>query len=292
MKNVTESLAGRVAILNLQGLSQCEKMGKADSSPFLPSFELKQDAPILKLSEIYELIWRGSYPRLLSQKEMDWTLFYDSYIGTYIEKDVKTLINISQEHSFLKFLKVAAARNGQVLNYSEMAKDVEVSVNTIKAWMSILETSGLIYLLYPYSNNITTRAIKSPKLYFFDTGLVCYLTGWDTVKVLENGAMSGALLETYIVSDIIKSYHHNGQRPNIYYYRDRDQKEIDLIIEKNAVLHPIEIKRSANPNIKDIKNFAILKSFKRDIGLGALICLIDAPLALDKNTIAIPAAYL
>ncbi|MDR3274937.1 MAG: ATP-binding protein [Endomicrobium sp.] len=292
MKNTTESLAGRVAVLNLQGLSQGEKLKHSVSVPFLPSFELKRNASILSLSEIYKLIWQGSYPRLLAEEKMNWKLFYGSYISTYVEKDVRAFVNITQEHNFLKFLKVAAARTGQLLNYSDIAKDVEISVNTAKNWISVLETFGLIYLLYPYSNNITSRAIKTPKLYFFDTGLACYLTGWDTAKVLENGAMNGAMLETYVVSEIIKSYWHNGEQARIYFYRDRDKKEIDLIIEKNNKLYPIEIKRTANPNVKDIKNFSILKSFKKEIGIGAVICLTDSPLAIAENTTAMPLTYL
>jgi predicted AAA+ superfamily ATPase len=175
------------------------------------------------------------------------------FVATYIEKDVKSLINITQEHSFLKFLKVVAARTGQLLNYSDIANDVEISVNTAKAWLSVLETSGLLYLLYPYSNNITSRATKTPKLYFFDTGLACYLTGWDNADVLENGAMNGAILETYAVSEVIKSYWHNGEQPRIYFYRDKEQREIDLIIEKNNKLYPVEIKKTATPTLKDIK---------------------------------------
>ncbi|MDR3125244.1 MAG: ATP-binding protein [Endomicrobium sp.] len=294
MKNITESLAGRVAVLNLQGLSQREKNKKPDCLPFLPSFELnnKKNTPALNLEEIYAIIWKGSYPRLLTETKMKWELFYDSYINTYIEKDVKALVNIIQEHNFLNFLKIVAARTGQLLNYNSIASDIGISVNTVKSWVSILETSGLIFLLYPYSTNVTTRVVKTPKLYFFDTGLVCYLTGWDTVKVLQNGAMNGAMLETYVISEIIKSYWHNGKRARVYFYRDKNQKEIDLIIEQNNMLYPIEIKRTANPTANDVKNFNILKSFKKNIGAGAIVCLVDSPLPITKNTLAIPLTYL
>ena len=292
MKNVTESLAGRVAILNLQGFSQAEKLGKPDITPFLPSFEIRKDVPIFSLSDVYEMIWKGSYPRLIINKNASWKLFYDSYISTYLERDVRAILNITQEHSFLQFLRAAAARTGQLLNCSDMARDVDVSVNTIKAWLSVLETSGLIFFLYPYSNNLTSRVAKTPKLYFFDTGLACWLTGWDNANVLENGAMSGAMLETYVISEIIKSYWHNGERANIYFYRDKDKKEIDLIIERRGVLHPIEIKRTASPNLKDVKNFEILKRTGRKTGIGGLICLIDTPLPLKEDVMAIPVSYL
>jgi predicted AAA+ superfamily ATPase len=294
MKNITESLAGRVAVLNLQGLSQREKNKQPNCSPFLPSFEVsnKKDTPILNLEKIYEMIWQGSYPRLLAETKMKWNLFYDSYINTYIQKDVKALVNIIQEHNFLKFLKIVAARTGQLLNYNNMASDIGISVNTVKSWISILETSGLIFLLYPYSTNITSRVVKTPKLYFFDTGLACYLTGWDNVKVLQNGAMNGAMLETYVISEIIKSYWHNGKEARVYFYRDKNQKEIDLIIEYNNTLYPIEIKRTANPMVNDIRNFNILKSFTENIGTCAVICLVDSVLPMTKNTLAIPLTYL
>jgi predicted AAA+ superfamily ATPase len=223
---------------------------------------------------------------------MDWNLFYSSYVSSYVERDVRQISNIGSEHTFLTFLRVAAAWTGQILNYSDMASDVGVSVSTIKSWLSLLETSGLVYLLQPYSRNVTSRAIKTPKLYFFDTGLACWLTGWETAEVLQNGAMNGAMLETYVVSEIIKSYWHNGQRANVWFYRDKDKKEIDLLIEANACLHPIEIKRTAAPTLSDVKNFDILKATKAKIGTGALICLIDTPLPLSDNIVAMPLTYI
>jgi predicted AAA+ superfamily ATPase len=292
MKNVTESLAGRIAVLNLQGLSQSEKNLSPAYLPFLPSFKLRKKTSVLSLEEVYKLVWQGSYPRLLIEHKMNWELFYASYISTYLEKDVKMLVNIEHEHKFFKFLKVIAARTGQLLNYSDIANDIGISVNTVKSWISILETSGLIFLLQPYSSNITVRTVKTPKLYFLDTGLACYLTGWDSVKVLENGAMNGAMLETYVISEILKSYWHNGKQPRIYFYRDKNQKEIDLIIEKNDTLYPIEIKRTANPTKNDIKNFSILKSFRKNIGLGAAICLIDNSIPITESAVAMPLTYL
>jgi predicted AAA+ superfamily ATPase len=288
MKNVTESLAGRVAILNLQGLSQAEITERADTTPFLPSFELRKDIPAATLSDVYTRIWKGSFPRLIADEKMNWDLFYSSYVSSYIERDVRQIVNIELEHAFLKFLRVAAARTGQLLNYTDMARDVEVSVNTVKSWISVLETSGLVYLLRPYSTNLTSKAVKTPKLHFFDTGLACWLTGWDTPEVLQNGAMNGAMLETYVISEIIKSYWHNGTRANIWFYRDKDKKEIDLVIEKSGTIHPVEIKRTAAPTLRDAKSFDILKG---NVGTGTVICLIDAPLPLSENIVAIPLAY-
>jgi predicted AAA+ superfamily ATPase len=249
--------------------------------PFLPSFKLRKNVSALNLEETYKLIWQGSYPRLLTETKMKWELFYDSYISTYLEKDVRTLVNVAQEHNFLKFLKVVTARTGQLLNYSDIANDIGISVNTVKSWISILETSGLIFLLQPYSNNITIRTVETPKL-----------SGWDSVKVLESGAMNGAMLETYVTPEILKSYWHNGKQPIIYFYRDKNQKEIDLIIEQNNTLYPIEIKRTANPTKNDVENFNILKSFKRSIGTEAVICLIDTPIPLIEDVLAKPLTYL
>lgn len=190
------------------------------------------------------------------------------------------------------FLKVAAARTGRLLNYADIARDVEVSQNTVKSWISILETSGLIYLLRPYSGNITSRAVKTPRLYFMDTGLCCHLTGWETPETLETGAMSGAVFETYVVSEIIKSYWHNGRQVQMYFYRDKDKKEIDVIIKKDGTVYPIEIKKSANPSVKDIRHFSVLDSLSKKRGPGAVICLSENYLPLTSGVMTIPVGYL
>ena len=286
MRNVSESLAGRVAILELQGLSQAEKFHRTNL-PFLPDNEVETD-PALGINQLYELILRGSYPALYANPEMDWDLFYSSYLKTYIEKDIRDLINIADEGAFIKFMKVAAACTGQLINYTNMANDVGVSANTIKAWLSLLETSGLTFMLYPYSNNLVNRAVKTPKLYFYDTGLACYLTGWVTAATLQNGAMNGAMLETYVISEILKSYRYNGKSVNAYFYRDKEKKEIDLLIERNGMFYPIEIKRTASPKENDVKNFNILKSKNIPAGKGAIICLHEKFLPLNREVNIIP----
>jgi predicted AAA+ superfamily ATPase len=292
MKNVSESLAGRAAVMNLQGLSQGEKLSLSAGGPFAPSFGFQKSRPVLSMNEIYALIWRGSFPGLYADENMEWLRFYDSYFSTYIEKDIRVFGNIKDEHDFIQFLKVTAARTGQLLNYSTLANDLGISVNTVKSWVSLLETSGLVYLLYPYSNNLSARVIKTPKLYFFDTGLAAYLAGWSNPELLENGSMNGAILETYAVTEILKSYWHNGQRPNVYFYRDRDGRELDIVIERNGVLHPIEIKRTTNPDNKDIRHFDVLKKLGRKTGLGCVICLVDEPIPLRKDIVALPLSYL
>jgi uncharacterized protein len=295
MKNVGESLAGRVAILNLLGFSQNEKLEKPERPGFIPNAEyfkvVRNDSAKLTLNEVYEMIYKGSYPAMNIAANTDWEMFYSSYLQTYIERDIRDLKAISDEQLFLKFIKIVASRTAQVLNYSDFANATGVSVPTIKSWISLLVTSGIIYLLEPYYNNISSRSIKSPKLYFFDTGLCAYLTSWSSAKVLEAGAMSGAFFETYVVSEIIKSYWHNGKRAPMYYYRDKDKKEIDLLIEYSGVLHPIEIKKTSKPDKAIIKQFDILNNKNINRGEGGIICLSSEFIPLSKKDYIIPISY-
>lgn len=207
MKNISESLAGRVGILNLQGLSQAEKFNLSKSLPFLPTKDYieHQEKMNISLHELYNIIWKGSFPRIISNHKVDWNTFYYSYLQTYIERDIREIAAVD-EMLFLKFIEILAARTAQELNYASIANDVGVSQPTIKSWISLLKTSGIVYLLQPYYSNLSNRLIKTPKLYFLDTGLVAYLTKYKTPEILESGALSGAILETYVVSEILKSY--------------------------------------------------------------------------------------
>lgn len=296
MKNVSESLAGRVGILRLQGFSQAEKALKPCSSPFLPTKEYleKQEktADSVDINSVFHTIWKGAYPKLFEAPDNLWEIYYESYLQTYIERDIKELSSVNNELDFLKFMRTLAARTGQLLNYADIAADVGVSQPTIKSWLSILSASGVVYILQPYSNNVTNRIVKTPKVYFMDTGLACYLTGWKTPETLESGAMNGAFFETYVVSEIIKSYWHNGKNPNIYFYRDKDKKEIDIILEENGTLYPIEIKKKANPTPDDIKTFGLLNKFKMRIGNGGVICMAQTYLPLTKDVNVIPVGYI
>ena len=294
MKGIQESLAGRVAILNMLGFSYKEIIKKAESSvPFLPSLDLttqQQSGEPLTSPEVFEKVWLGSYPRIITNKNAAEVrkLFYDSYIQTYIQRDVKDFYNIDNQLDFYNFLIAVAARTGQLLNYSDLARDAHIDLRTAKLWLEILERSGVIYLLYPYSSNVAKRTIKTPKLYFLDTGLASHLCSWDTADSLRNGAQSGAMLETYVFAEIIKSYWHNGDNPKIYFYRDSDQKEVDFIIEKNMTLYPIEVKKTANPNENDFKAFKTLSVFKKPIGTGAVICLYGKAISIGKDVVAVP----
>jgi predicted AAA+ superfamily ATPase len=288
MKNVSESLAGRAAILDLQGFSQSEKEKDETRPAFIPEIPLQTKRPVWTTQKTFDVIVRGSFPQLFDGTPS--SLFYSSYIRTYIERDVREILKISNEHAFLKFLKITAGRTGQVLNYNNVAREIEVSVNTVKSWVSVLETSGLIYLLPPYSRNLTKRAIKTPKLYFLDTGLCCYLTGITTGKMAMDHQINGALFETYAVSEILKSYWHNGERPFAYFYRDTSGKEIDLILETNGKLWPIEIKQTASPNPKMAQNFDVLSGEK--CGKGALVCTANKFIPMNKDVNIVPVSYI
>jgi len=294
MANVSESLAGRIGILNLQGFSQAEKDNMPDTIPFLP---LEKNLSIKEktntgIKEIFHRIWKGSYPALFNSSDKDWKLFYDSYMQTYIERDVKQIIKVSNELLFVNFMRVLAARTSQLLNYATIAGEIGINETTVKSWLSILQTSGLIYLLQPYSNNLTNRIIKTPKVYFMDTGLVCYLTKWNTPETLESGAFSGAILETYAVSEILKSYWHNGESPAIYFYRDKEKREVDIVLEENGTLYPLEVKQKSNPNADDIKNFAALSQFKKEVSPGGVLCLAHDYRPLGERDFTIPVAFI
>jgi predicted AAA+ superfamily ATPase len=298
MKGITESLAGRVAIIDMLGLSNKEIENNADGSiQFMDMDDWLENArknagKPMQSNDLYKRIWLGSYPRLISDKKISRDYFYKSYLQTYIERDVKDILNVGNELAFYNFIRATAARTGQLLNYAELARDVDIDTKTAKSWLSVLETSGLIKLLEPYYYNITKRIIKTPKLYFLDTGLCSFLTGWNTAKTLESGAMNGAILETYVFSEILKSYWHNGKYPNIYFYRDADQREIDFVIERDGMLYPIEIKKTATPSLTAIKNFFVLENLKKKVGMGSVICLREKDISLSRGVVAVPVWYI
>ena len=296
MKNVSESLAGRVGILNLLGLSLREIKGDSFKNEFVPTKEYIENrqntAKKVSYEEVWKYIYQGSMPAIYSD-DMDVEMFYATYVNTYIERDVRNLTQVGDTMSFLKFMTAIASRIGQMLNLDSIANEIGVSVPTVQRWLSILVSSNIVYILEPYYNNIMKRAVKTPKIYFLDTGLAAYLTKWKNKDVLESGSMSGNFFENFVVAEIIKSYYNKGElRPPIYYYRDKDKKEIDLIIEQNGTLYPIEIKKSANPNKSMIENFEVLKNVNdKKIGDGGVICMYDNVVNLDENNRAIPFWY-
>ena len=295
MENITESLAGRVGILNLLGLSLREIKDIDFNDPFIPTEEYlnkrKKYEKNITYEEIWNIIHKGSMPALY-QEESDVDMFYAMYVSTYIERDVRNLTQVGDTLSFLKFMTALASRIGQLLNLNSIANEVGITIPTAQRWLSILVASNIVYILEPYYNNIMKRAVKTPKVYFLDTGLAAYLTKWKTSEVLEKGTMAGSFFENYVIVEIIKSYNNSGElRPPVYFYRDKEKREIDLIIEQNGKLYPIEIKKTANPNKNMIENFKVLETVK-EVGEGAIICVYDKIINLDEKNRVIPYRYL
>lgn len=298
MKNVSESLAGRIGLITLLGFSLRETHEVSFDSPFIPTeayfSERKKDLAPVYYDEVWETIHRGSMPELCENPVFDWQMFYGAYVRTYIERDVRELTDVGDTVRFAKFMTAAAASTGQLLNLASLARDVGVSQPTAERWLSVLIASNIVYLLSPYYNNVAKRAVKTPKLYFLDTGLASYLTRWNTPDVLKNGAMAGAFFESFVISEIIKSYYNKGvSDPPLYFYRDKDMNEIDLIIEDGGTLYPVEIKKHADPNKKDTAAFSLLNGLSgARRGPGGVVCLYDDLVTLRGEDRAIPVNYL
>jgi len=292
MELAQESLAGRVAILHMPSLSQHELYGSGDNEEFLLDLSKlkarKNKGTMVSVSEMYERIWQGSLPGYRSGKFKDREVFYSSYVQTYIDRDVSETISGVDKLLFQDFIRAAACRVGQVLNVHDIAGDVGVSDDTAKRWLQVLEKSDVIFYLRPYSNNLLKRTVKTPKLYFFDTGLVAYLARYSAPEILEAGAMNGAILENYVVSEIRKTYQNNARECLLWYYRDKDSKEIDMVIEQDGVLHPIEIKKSVNPESKMITSFAVLDKGSLQRGKGAIVCMRPELSAVNSDNYIVP----
>ena len=295
MKDVSESLAGRVGILDLYGFSTRE-LESIEETIFIPDINLlksKERVETKSTSKIYEKIINGSYPEVNNVNGRNREQFYETYIRTYIERDVRQLINIKDENKFIKFISSVAARTAQEYNAFDIANDIGIDSKTVDEWISILKNTNLIFMLQAYSNNNVQKAIKRPKIYFMDTGLACYLTGYINSETLERSAYNGAIFETYIISEIIKSYTNNGKdpRPRLYYYRDTNQREIDLLVFYDNKVYPVEIKKSANPGKVALKNFDIVEKFGVEVGNGIVLCMMENIMAIDDNNYYVPIEY-
>ena len=295
LSNAADSLAGRVCIINMSSLSLREKYGIDFNTEFLPTEEYisKRKKSVKTYANLWNHIWRGSMPEL-ADDTVEWESFYRSYIRTYIDRDVADLIDVKNLVKFNNFMQCIASRVGELFNADSLARDVGVTSKTISQWTSILESSGVIKLLQPYEKNVSNRAVKTPKIYFMDTGLVCHLVGWSSSQVAMNGAMSGSLFENFVISEIIKSYYNSGHdSKDIYFYRDKDKKEIDLIIEKDNILYPIEIKKSAQPTIDMAKSLSVLHKIPgKTVGQGCILCQCDKVHYLSDNVAALPVEYI
>lgn len=300
MKDASESLAGRVSVYELCGLSLREIYQIGFNKHFVPTDEYikERERELKPYDNIWDVIHKGSYPELYDI-DRDWQEFYSSYVSTYLERDINELIS-TDGTTFTKFLTAVAARTGEMLNYANIAGEIGISEPTVKKWISILERTGIIFLLQPYSANALNRAIKTPKIYFRDTGLACYLTRWLTADALKNAAVAGNMFETFVVSEILKSYSNEGKdyRFQIFYYRGKDrgasgENEIDLIIEEDGVLYPVEIKMSGNPKASmGATNPVLDKIPDKKRGMGIILCLIDKKTYLRENLVALPINYI
>ena len=291
MRGVQESLVGRVALLHMSPMSQREIIG-APCVPFTTDMEAllaqRDRMQPVTTPELFDRLWRGSMPGLVSGQFPDRNIFYSSYLSTYVERDVRELSNSVDALKFNRFVTAVAARCSQLLNYEGLADDADIDQPTAKNWVNILETLGIIFLLHPYSNNVLKRTIRTPKVYFYDTGLVCYLTRWSSPEVAESGAMSGALLENFAVSEIMKGYQNAGLEPYLYFYRDRDAKEIDVILEGDGKLCPLEIKKTAMPDKRLTRVFGVIDKSPLQCGTGAVLCMAEKFSAIDKDNLIVP----
>ena len=288
MKNVSESLAGRVGIASLYGMSQCEIDGRNERL-FLPSnkFDGQSTATI---TSVFDRIYRGSMPQMVVDENLSPEDYYGAYVQTYLERDIRDLVEIKKESAFLKFISCVAARTGQELNLSNIAADVSIDVKTAERWLSLLVTSGLVFLLQPYSGNTIKRIVKRPKLSFMETGLACHLCLWNNPRSLEISAMAGAMFETYVVAELVKQYCNKGLdvRSRFSYYRDNNGSEIDLLITDNGITYPVEIKKSADPGNSALKNFKVLSALNINAGEGAVVCLSALSYPLDDRNKIVP----
>ncbi len=296
MKSVSESLAGRVGIIEMYGLSTNELNMQSDEI-FIPEISELQKKKISNKpdsNKIFERIFKGSYPELYINENVTLNEYYESYVKTYIERDIRDLINISDEIKFMKFMTSIAARTGEELNITTVANDAEISVPTAQSWLSILVNTGLVILLEPFSNNVIKRTIKRPKIYFMDTGLACYLAKYPSAEILEASAYAEHIFETYVVSEIVKTFANNGKdfKRYLFYYRDDKKREIDLIIDYNNKLYPIEIKKGKKPNGECTKNFEVLGNLNMEIGKGIVLCMCDEIFPIDRDNYYVPVNYI
>ena len=286
MKNVSESLAGRVGIIKMNSLTYKEINNNINDKIFDP--ENMEEKENIDVNELFEIIYNGGMPELCSTKNMDRNIFFQSYVNTYLDRDVRKLINAGNIETFQKFMRDMAIRNGQTLNYSDIANDLGVSAPTIKDWVNVLVSSRIVYLLEGYHNNKIERLTHMPKIVFMDSGLACFLAGYTSAKELQLSSNSGSFLETFIVSEIIKMYDNKGIPLDISHFRNKDTEEIDLIISKNSKIYPLEIKKTATPKRTMLKNFRYLEKAQIKLGNGGLICFYDKLLPIDDKKYYIP----
>lgn len=296
MKGAKESLAGRVGILKLFGLSKAELEGRTDSTAFLPTLDVGNWSygNGWDIYRTYDAIVKGGYPECHAQHKMNVGRYFHSYVETYIERDIREMVDIANIGLFKRFMQVCAARTGQLLNYADLSRDVGISIPTARTWISLLETSGLVMILHPYYNNLIKRATKTPKLYFTDTGLCAHLLGITSGKAAIESPLSGALLETYVILEICKSHWYSGSDANFWFFRDADGHEIDLLIEQSGTLYPVEVKRASSVKAMDVeRNFRVCRdACNKMMRMGGVVLIADKLGAVDAQTATIPVGFL
>lgn len=290
LRGVSESLAGRVGLLRLDGLSTAEESGEIDRLlPFRPDRAAwPENRRGTGLLELFARIVRGGMPRMVHEDAPPWETYYGSYVQTYVERDVRSMLNIADLAAFQRFLKLAGARCGQLVNFSDLARDTGVAVSTAREWLHVLEASSQVVLLRPYFENLSSRQSKTPKLYFMDTGLAAYLAGWKSAETASTGAMAGPLFETHVVSEVHKSYRHRGIEPPLYFWRDKERREVDLVIAEDGRLFPLEVKLAGAPDRRDLRGIEALRRLGAPLGPGALVAPIPEPYPLTETVTALP----
>lgn len=286
-----ESLSGRVGILDMSNLSLNEILGLENSLFEIDLIKCanKSQRYYLNDEKAFEYIVRGFFPVLYDDINLKSQLFYSSYITTYLEKDLRDILNINDEFKFLSFLRLLASNTGEELVYDNYSKQVGVSTNTIKSWIAALVKTAVIYLVQPYNEeSIVKRVVKRPKMYFFDTGLAAYLCGVDSAETLERSFLKGRFFETFIFNEIRKSFMNSGIMQELYYYRDNEQNKVDLILIKNGRISCVEIKSGQNFNASSTKGFKKLEASKLEHAKNAIICTSDKISILNDGTLLLP----
>lgn len=288
MKGVSESLAGRIRILEMPSLSLRELIGAADNPhPYVPA-QIAKPKHVEDL-DTWSIIHRGSMPEL-QDNSVDWDSFYSDYVSSYLERDVRDLINVKDEAKFYSFMVACAARSGQLFNATDIGNAIDVDHKTVKAWLSVLQASNIVRVIQPFWSNVDKRLTKTPKIFFMDTGLVCHLTRWTTPDQLRNGAVAGHVFETFVVSEVLKSYMNAGANlRDVWFYRDAKKREIDLVIQEGHVLHPVEVKTAATVGGDAVKNFGCLEGLSDyEVGFGHVVCQTDEPYFVTRDVQAVP----
>lgn len=304
MQNISETLAGRAGILEMCGLSDAELAGVL-SEPFDPNAEYymrrTSTMPRKNVAEVFERIVRGSLPEIALYDDDMRPNGFESYIDTYLMRDIRDLRQVADEAKFRRFLSACAALTARPVVYADLARIADIDEKTAKAWLSLLQSSFLVKLVQPYYSNVLKRLTKQPILHFMDTGLCAYLAGWDNPRALEVSAMGGQLFETFVFTEILKSVANSGKRPTLWFLRNKEQREIDLVLERNHVLYPVEVKKTGSPSTADLRNFKMLDPLasREDaeatvagdpaVGMGTVVCMVDAARPLTRSAWAFPA---